>query len=256
MKTFNLLLILFITANCLSQEILDNHLTVYGKVKVFAKADRATITFNLKGTGSSLKSAFNDAKIQMNKISTALNNVGISEKDISTSFFQSSENYGDKAFLSSKKDYRAIMTVTITTDSLELLEPMVVILSENKVENISNISFDLIDFFNLKKKGLEKAISKAKEKADLICKEFGIKYSKILSIEEIKSPEPENPFKNYQEYPYLPFNAPLLMSERSLYKGKEFSSIYSQEISFYSEVKVMFEINNYEGNNSDIPTKK
>ena len=46
------------------------------------------------------------------------------------------------------------------------------------------------------------------------------------------------------------------MSERSLYKGKEFSSIYSQEISFYSEVKVMFEINNYEGNNSDIPTKK
>ena len=243
MKILKFLIILVFAITCLSQEVKNNQLTVYGKVKVFAQADRAAVTFHIKGTGSSLKNAFNDAQTQMSRISTQLIDIGLNDKDISTSFFQSSENFGDKAFLSSKKNFRAIMTVTINIDSLELLEPTVVILSESEIENISSISFELIDYFDLRKKGLEEAILKAKEKADLICKELGISCGKILSIEEMESPEPENKSGFYQGYP-SPFNAPLIVAERSFYKGKGETSIYSQEISFYSEVKIIFEINN------------
>ena len=253
MKIYSLLIILILTTTCLSQEVKDNQLTVYGKVKVFAQADRASITLHIKGTGSSLKNAFDDAKTQMNTISTKLNNIGLGEKEISTSFFQSSENYGDKAFLSSKKDYRATMTVTITTDSLELLEPIVIILSEGEVENISNISFELINYFDFRKKGLEKAISKAREKADLICKELGISYDKILSVEEIESPDLVNEpkFSWQRNYP-SPFNAPIVLAERFNVPG-ETPSIYSQEISFYSEVKVTLQIINNDSSNSEIP---
>lgn len=246
------ILILIIIFHSFAQEIQNNHLIVYGKVKVFAKADRASVIFLIKGVGSSLKSAFDDARNQMRIISNELYGLGLSKKNISTSFFQSSENFGDKAFLSSKKDYRSIMTVTITTDSLSLLEPIVIILSESEVERIVDISFDLTNYSEMRKKGLEKAVFKAKEKAELISKEFDIKIGNILTIEESETQEPlSRSYHRFGNYP-SPFNAPLYFSRQSTFSPGEDSSIYSEEISFFSEVKVVFEILNIIDNELDV----
>ena len=157
MRSFShvILLIVFMFSNILAQENTDKYLNVFGKVKIFAKADRAKILFTIKGVGSSLKFAFDDAKIKMQSIFTIFNEIGLSEKNISTSFFESSENYGDKAFLSSKKDYRAIMTVTVASDNLELLEQIIIIISEGDVEKIKEVTFELNNFFELKKNGLD-----------------------------------------------------------------------------------------------------
>lgn len=252
MKSIKILFIavLFLSVASFAQEVEDNRLTVYGKVKVFAKADRANIVFHLKGVGSSLNRAFDDAKQQMSIISTKLENIGLSKRDISTSFFQSRENFGDKAFLSSKKDYCAIMTVTVTTDSLELLEPVVVILSESRVESISSISFDLINYLDLRKRGLKEAVLKAKEKADLVSKELDLVCGDVLSVEEIKGPEPESRSLTFNRYP-SPFNVPLFTQEGPSYERGDESSIYSQEISFFSEVRIIFEIVNNESSKVD-----
>ena len=86
MKTLKFLIILVFAITCLSQEVKNNQLTVYGKVKVFTQADRAAVSFHIKGTGSSLKNAFNDAQTQMSRISTQLIDIGLNDKDISTSF--------------------------------------------------------------------------------------------------------------------------------------------------------------------------
>lgn len=48
-KLIKALFIFILVANCLSQEIKNNRLTVFGKVKVFTKADRANIIFHIKG---------------------------------------------------------------------------------------------------------------------------------------------------------------------------------------------------------------
>jgi uncharacterized protein YggE len=252
MKSLKILFIavLFLSVASFAQEVEDNRLTVYGKVKVFTKADRANIVFQLKGVGSSLKSAFEDAEEQMSTVSARLESIGLGKKNISTSFFQSSENYGDKAFLSSKKDYRAMMTVAITTDSLELLEPAVVILSESNVERISSISFDLIDYSDLRKRGLKEAIVKAKEKADLVSKELGLMCGDILSVEEIESPGPESRAITFGRYA-TPFNVPFFAQESSSYEKQDEASIYSQEISFFSEVKVVFEMVNNKSSKAD-----
>lgn len=55
MKSLKILFIavLYLSVTSFGQEVENNRLTVYGKVKVFAKADRANIVFNLKGVGSS-----------------------------------------------------------------------------------------------------------------------------------------------------------------------------------------------------------
>jgi uncharacterized protein YggE len=252
MKSFKILFIaiLFLSVTSMAQDVKKNHLTVFGKTKVFSKADRANIFFHIKGVGSGLNRAFDDAKQQMSIISIKLENIGLGERDISTSFFQSRENLGDKAFLSSKKDYCATMTVTITTDSLELLEPIVVILSESQVESISSISFDLTDYSDLRKRGLREAILKAKEKANFVSKELGLVCGDVLSVEEIRSPEPESRPTTFNRYS-SPFNVPLFVQEGSSYQTRDESSIYSQEISFFSEVKVTFEAVNDESRKAD-----
>jgi len=243
MKILKILIILLSMAfsNGFTQGIQNKCITVYGKVKVFAKADRTKVVFTIKGVGSNLKLAFDEAKIKMQNISSRLHEIGLSEKNISTSFFQSSENFGDKAFLSSKKDYRAIMTVTVVTDSLQLLEPIIIIISKGEVEKIINVSFELTNFFKLKKQGLEKAILKAKEKAETVAKQLGISYGNVIEIEEIQSPVPEKESISYFKYRSItPFNVPLY----SISDYENNNSIYSQEISFYSEVKVVFELLN------------
>lgn len=227
--------------NSFAQEIKSNHLTVFGKVKVFAKADKANVVFSIKGVGRSLKLAFDDAKLKMKNISNQFDSLGLDSENISTSFFQSSENFGDKAFLSSKKDYRAVMTVTVTTDSLQLLEPLILAISASKIERIINVSFELTNYFSLRKRGLEKAISKAKEKADLVTEKLGVSYGNILEVQEIQTPQPEVESRSlYQFRRASPFNAPLYRMTES----ESNTSFYSQEISFYTEVKIVFEIIN------------
>ena len=143
------------------------------------------------------------------------------------------------------------MTVAITTDSLELLEPVVVVLSENNVERISSISFDLINYSDLRKRGLREAILKAREKAELVSKELGLVCGDVASVEEIRSPEPEIRATTFGGYS-TPFNVPLLMEEGPSYERGGEASIYSQEISFFSEVKVTFEILNEESSKTGV----
>jgi hypothetical protein len=83
--------------------------------------------------------------------------------DASTSFFQSSENYGDKAFLSSIKDYPAVMTISGVADSLPMLEPIIIVISEGDVEGILDLSFELTNYFKLRKQGLDRQYSRQKQ---------------------------------------------------------------------------------------------
>jgi uncharacterized protein YggE len=241
---FAVVLIFISALDYQAQELDGNRLTVYGKVRVFAKADRATITFDIKGVGRSLQAAFNDANRQISAIAEKLYAIGLSEDNISTSFFQSRENFGDKAFLSSKRDYCAIMTAYITTDSLELLEPIVVILSESEVRRIADITFELINYSELRKDAMARAVDKAEEKAELISGQLGIPRGNIIEIEELKSSEPQqmSPYHLRTLRPSGPFNAPLILLSGSQSESPDNSGIFAQEIRFDSEVRLVYEI--------------
>ena len=62
------------------QEIDQNKLTVYGKVRVFAKADRATITFEIKGEGKSLTAAFDQARNRIDTVAQQLQAIGLEDE--------------------------------------------------------------------------------------------------------------------------------------------------------------------------------
>jgi hypothetical protein len=190
MKHFFLLFVLlFIISNIIpaqQNEITQNHISMIGSIELKEIADQASFYFTVKGVGETLRLAVEDAENKTKNLSEKIIQLGIKKSNLSTSDFLSGENYGDKAFLSSSRDYQATIITMIKTDSLDLLRPLLFMISEAEVENISNISFSLKDELGLRRRARIEAGLKAKEKAEDITGALGVKLGKVLTIEEIQ----------------------------------------------------------------------
>lgn len=208
-------------------------ITVSGKVRTFAKADRATVSFKIRGLGKSLSDAFDDAGGKMDKIAARLAKIGIKENELATSFFQSEENEGNKAFLSSKRDYRTVMMASVTTKQLDLLKGVLITLSEMEVEEISDVSFELTNYEELRKDALEQAMKRAHEKLNMICGEFGAEPARIIeAVESATAPRTEPKLRQYPN----PFNsATYSLSEPDAGMG----GVFPEEFRFDTEVRLV-----------------
>ena len=140
-----LLIALFACTRSYSQEpsVHDNRLTVYGISTVEAPADRAKLTFMVKGFASTLQEAVAVTRKKVSDITGELRSQGLKEENLYTSTFTSGDNYEGKAFLSSSRDYRAEIDVIVTIDSLDMIEPVVSALTKGSLDRLSDISFSL-----------------------------------------------------------------------------------------------------------------
>ena len=66
-------LILFSFVQVLSQEIYDNKIITFGRGEVTVLANRGIVTFSVKGTGSSIEKAGEDARQKLKEVVAALN---------------------------------------------------------------------------------------------------------------------------------------------------------------------------------------
>ncbi len=236
------LLVALVTPNCLAQELGGSRLTVRGKVRSYAKTDRARVMFSIKGVGKTLRAAFSDAETKIDTITTRLQTIGIDQESLGTSFFQSGENFGNKAFLSSKQDYQAVMTASITTKQLSLLQEIVAILSESEIEAIKGISFELTDYEAFRETALSRALEKAKAKARLTCKQLELVVDSVLEVEEIPVSGSGTVWSSKYK-PATPFNSTVFLSQEALAQtGANHSRMFSQEVAVDSEVRVVFAI--------------
>lgn len=235
--------LLVTTSMVTADEIKEDRLTVQGKVKVFAKADRATVTFDVKSTGKSLKAAFDRAHQKIDSILTQLKEIGLDESNMSTSFFRGLENKGNKAFLSSKRDYKVSQTASVTTDQLDLLEEIVIILSNNKVERISDISFELTKFDDLRINAVKEAVAKAKAKAKVMTELLGVKIGRVIELIEQRSPGMRVYGRPVGDPLGGMFNSSM-MEVRGRYHLDSTPGIFAKEFTFEAEVKIVFEIDN------------
>jgi len=248
MRTYNSILIVIMVAVLAvgayadndKAEIKEDLLTVSGKVKIYAPADRATVSFDLSGTGSSLEEAFASVHAKTDSIVTQLTEIGLDQTNLHTSFFRSGENEGGKAFLSSKRDYKVWQTASVTTDKLELLEQIVVILSRNNVEDISEVSFELTGVEEFKLKALCDATTKARQKAESMCDIVGVKLGKV---KEITERNPGQMFFRGGRASEMTFNSVAVAGKLDIIDKHE-GGFFGQEFELEAEVKVVYNIDN------------
>jgi len=226
----SLLLILFLVNSLFSQQYLgDNKLVVEGEATKIIESDRASFNFSVTGFGESLRSAIADARAKVNNATKVLSEYDIPEHNISTSTFESGENYGDKAFWSSSKDFKTLMTVYVIVDSLKDLEEIIVNLSEVGIDKITNINYSLHEIEKYANQVKIDAIENAKTKAEMIANEFGVKLIKVIYIEESGF---------YQHYPN-PFNPPSKIRSETIMM---MNSLYSKPVKLNQIIKVVYEI--------------
>jgi uncharacterized protein len=218
-----------------------NQIVVTGSAEFKMKADQATFSFSVKGVGSSLRQAVQDADTKTRMITEKLAGIGIGPEGISTSQFYSGENTGDRAFLSSSRDYKANISTLVKLDSLELLRPALFIVSENDVQTLSEITFALRNESDLRHKARIKAAEKAREKAEELAKTLGVNLGSAISIEEEVNPSATAYLRGGRNYPN-PFNSTVNLSEGIVMDTSEGSGFFAQTISVSSQVHVVFQI--------------
>ncbi|MCP4581219.1 MAG: SIMPL domain-containing protein [candidate division Zixibacteria bacterium] len=175
---------LICTSTVHAQNSTLKHINVRAQVEVTAKADRAVFSFTIEGTGSTLRMAVDAAKERISSITEGLMQIGLTENNFSTSHFGSRETKSKKAFIFTETGYKTSITVNVNIDNLSLLEEAILYLSEVKPDFFPRINFVLHNYEQLKINALEKAITKAKQKADLIAKIMNAELGKLLYFKE------------------------------------------------------------------------
>ena len=168
----------------------QDRFSVVGTGTVYAKADIANIEVGLRtGTKKTAAEATSESTDKMNKINKELTKLGIEEKDIKTSNYNLSPVYNwTNAKGQELIGYEVTQTLTLKIRDLEKIGDIIAKTTEQGANQVGNISFTIDDEFELKNQARELAITKAKEKAELIAKQSGMKLGAIKSVYENSNP--------------------------------------------------------------------
>jgi len=217
-----------------------NRMIVYGTGSVEAPANRAYINFTVKGFGSSIQTAVDIARNKASDIANKLFALGLKGSNLYTSQFNSGDNFEGKAFLSSSRDFRGQIDVTVTVDSLQLLEAVVAVLASSPVERLSNINFALKSDSTMKLEVRRLAVANAQDKAKLMATQLGMTLGKALEVEELLSYTDGDFYLPPRERPAN------FMATTSVSVGPAGTNVafYGQRFSVRSGAKIVFEIIN------------
>jgi uncharacterized protein YggE len=179
------LLILTISAAAFGQyEVKQNQLTTYGFATLYFQADRAQLNFSVQGLGSTIQEAVQQASERVGRIGNKLKLVGLAERDLQTSYFNSADNPGGKSIWTSSKDFMARFEVTVTIDSFPMIEPTIQALAGEPVEYLSKLTFSLRNDTEKKLSAYKAAAEDARQKADTLARTLGAIITRVLLVED------------------------------------------------------------------------
>jgi uncharacterized protein YggE len=147
--------------------------------------DRVRFSFGVRGLGSTLEEAIKQATERVVRIATKLKQVGIEERQIRTSYFNSADNPEGKSWWSSSRDFAAAYEMTITIDSVfDLVEPAISALAAEPVEHVSRLEFSLRNDAAKRLEVSNAAALDARRKAEQLASSLGVTISDVLYVED------------------------------------------------------------------------
>ncbi|HRK04731.1 MAG TPA: SIMPL domain-containing protein [Chlorobiota bacterium] len=147
-------------------------------------ADRAEFRFSVDGYGSTLAMSVDQARSATDSILRELDSLGIDRAQISTLYYRSGENRGDKAFLSSSRDFNTRVTTLVVIDSLELLTRAVTLVSSAGAQDVGHVVFSLRNETDSLRNLHKRAAQEARSKADDIAGALGARVGRIIFVDQ------------------------------------------------------------------------
>lgn len=178
-----IVIVALVTTNKVNNQ---DRFSVVGSGTVYAKADIANIQVGLRsGIKKTAAEATTESTKKMNNIIEALKKLEIDEKDIKTSDYNLSPSYN---WTNEKGQelvgYEVSQNLTLKIRDLNKIGEVIARTTEQGANQIGNVNFTIDDEFELRNQARELAIVKAKEKAELIAKQSGMKLGRIKGVYE------------------------------------------------------------------------
>ena len=150
------------------------------------KPDMVYINVGVQTENKSSKVAQQENATKMNKVMQVLKDLKIADSDIKTSQYTiyPIETYSEKDQRSYVTGYRVINTLEVTIRDISKVGTAIDAVTANEANTVSNIRFTVADPDKYYLQALANATVKAKAKADVLAKQFGIKIDMPSQINE------------------------------------------------------------------------
>lgn len=176
-----------------------NTINVVGQAEVVAVPDVATFDFSINVTGESVEIAQTEAASKANAALDFLKSNGVEEKDIKATAYNAYPRYeydycqgfncrSEQRLVGYDVSQSFLVTVRDTAKAGELLSGI----GATGITNVSGLNFTIDDPEKLKEEARSQAIADAREQADRLAKDLGVKIKEMVSFNEDQgySPEP------------------------------------------------------------------
>ena len=171
----------YVSTGSASQPTLNVSATGYAE----ATPDRALVSAGVVQQGKTAREAMMGNATLMTAVFDELEAAGIPKKNITTSqlSLQPQYDYRDRQ-RPTIKGYEARNTVSVKSDDIEQVGPMLDALVRAGVNNINQVQFSVKDPKAALDKAREDAIREAREKAESMANAAGVKLGPLLSMNE------------------------------------------------------------------------
>ena len=178
-----------------------NVINVSGEGEVFAVPDTATFSFSVVESGKTVAVAQDTAAKKVNGILDAIKAMGVKDKDIKTTGYNSYPKYEyAQAQICSNgycppsrqilTGYEVNQTVTVKVRKTADAGAVLTKVGTLGAQNISGLDFVVDNMDAVNAQARDKAIQDAKAKAHILAKSLGVRLSKIVNFQESGSQPP------------------------------------------------------------------
>ncbi len=173
-----------------------NVISVYGTGEVFAIPDTGSFSFSVVEEGKTVKEAQDKASKKINTTLDAVRALGVAEKDIKTTGYNSYPKYEYQQQTKACAEiycppgkqvltgYEVSQTISVKVRNTADAGAVLTKVGDLGVSNISNLDFVIDDMDAVNAQARDKAILDAKEKAKVLAKALGVRLVRIVSFNE------------------------------------------------------------------------
>lgn len=162
-----------------------NTISVNGEGSIDRAPDTARVTFSVRQEAKTLTEAQDAVTKKVDAIKQALETLGVDSKDISTESYNSYPQY---TYISGRapilRGYEVSHTAVVKIKNLDLVEGVIGSLASNGVTDMQGPNFGFDDDKAVLREAREIAIEDAKQQAEKLAQDLGVKLVRIVSFDE------------------------------------------------------------------------
>lgn len=189
--TFFILLLLFtrlfgpipFSVNSITTQKSDTF-QVSGDGMVEVKPDVALVTVGVSANGPTVKAAQDQLNGAINKVSQAIKQLGVDDKDIKTTNYNINPTYDYLSGSQRITGYTSSSNLSIKVRQIDKANAVIDAATQSGANQVGGVSFDVDNKDRAENEAREKAVSEAKKKAEQAAKIAGFKLGRIINYQE------------------------------------------------------------------------